>query len=90
MELDGTVLGKFGKAGKQLGEFGTVHAMDCKTDNDLREALKPTGRLGAGRGHAEQSLISTAEGQGWPGRLPRARRATNVRARSQMRRQATP
>jgi sugar lactone lactonase YvrE len=35
MELDGTVLGKFGRAGKQLGEFGTVHAMDCRNENDL-------------------------------------------------------
>ena len=35
MELDGTVLGKFGSAGKQLKEFGTVHSIDCKTDNEL-------------------------------------------------------
>ena len=35
MELDGTVLGKFGKAGKQLKEFGTIHSMDCKVPNDL-------------------------------------------------------
>lgn len=35
MELDGTVLGKFGKAGKQLKEFSTIHAMDCRNENDL-------------------------------------------------------
>lgn len=35
MELDGTIVGKFGKAGKQLGEFGTVHAMDCRKDNEI-------------------------------------------------------
>jgi hypothetical protein len=35
MELDGTVLGKFGVGGKQLGEFGTVHAIDCKVENEL-------------------------------------------------------
>ena len=35
MELDGTVLGKFGKAGKQWKEFTTVHAIDCQQDNDL-------------------------------------------------------
>jgi hypothetical protein len=35
MELDGTVLGKFGVAGKQLKELGTIHAMDCKVDNEL-------------------------------------------------------
>jgi sugar lactone lactonase YvrE len=36
MELDGTIVGKFGKAGKQLGEFSTVHEMDCHGgENDL-------------------------------------------------------
>jgi hypothetical protein len=35
MELDGTVVGRFGKAGKLLKEFTTIHAMDCKADNDL-------------------------------------------------------
>jgi len=35
MELDGTVLGKFGTPGKQLGEFGTVHSIDCKNPNEL-------------------------------------------------------
>src|SRR5579872_3163377 len=38
MELDGTVLGKFGKAGKQLKEFTTVHAMDCRSENDVLAA----------------------------------------------------
>src|SRR5215510_14893294 len=35
MELDGTVIGKFGKPGKQLGEFSTVHAIDCRNENEL-------------------------------------------------------
>ena len=35
MELDGTIVGKFGKAGKQLGEFGTVHEIDCRSDNQI-------------------------------------------------------
>lgn len=35
MELDGTILGKFGKGGKLGGEFATTHAMDCKVDNEL-------------------------------------------------------
>jgi hypothetical protein len=30
MELDGTILGKFGHAGKELGQFSTVHEMDCR------------------------------------------------------------
>jgi DNA-binding beta-propeller fold protein YncE len=35
MELDGRVLGRFGKAGKAPGEFSTTHAMDCKNENEL-------------------------------------------------------
>jgi hypothetical protein len=35
MELDGTIVGKFGKAGKQLGEFSTTHAIDCRNENEL-------------------------------------------------------
>ncbi len=35
LELDGTILGKFGKAGKQLKEFGSVHEIDCRYDNEL-------------------------------------------------------
>src|SRR5437867_754583 len=30
MELDGKILGKFGKAGKALKEHGSLHAMDCR------------------------------------------------------------
>jgi hypothetical protein len=35
MELDGRIIGKFGHAGKQVGEFSTVHAIDCKSENEL-------------------------------------------------------
>ena len=35
MELDGRVLGKFGRAGKLTKEFGTVNAMDCRNPNLL-------------------------------------------------------
>jgi NHL repeat-containing protein len=35
MELEGTILGKFGKAGKRLGEFSTVHEIDCRNENEL-------------------------------------------------------
>ena len=35
MELDGTIIGKFGKAGKGLGEFSTVHEIDCRNPNEL-------------------------------------------------------
>ncbi len=35
MELDGTILGKFGHAGKALGSFSTVHELDCHAENEL-------------------------------------------------------
>jgi len=35
MRLDGTVIGKFGRAGKLPKEFGTVNAIDCRTENTL-------------------------------------------------------
>lgn len=35
MELDGTILGKFGHAGKKLGEFSTVHEIDCRNPDEL-------------------------------------------------------
>jgi len=38
MELDGTVLGKFGTAGKLPGQFTTVHEIDCRNDNEVTVA----------------------------------------------------
>ena len=35
MELDGNILGKFGRAGKLLKEFGSVHEIDCRNPNEL-------------------------------------------------------
>jgi len=35
MELDGRILGKFGKGGKQMKEFMAVHELDCRTDNEV-------------------------------------------------------
>ena len=35
MELDGTVIGKFGTAGKALGQFQTVHGIDCRNPDEL-------------------------------------------------------
>jgi hypothetical protein len=35
MRLDGTVIGKFGRAGKLPKEFGTVNAIDCSSENTL-------------------------------------------------------
>ena len=33
--LDGSIVGKFGRAGKRLKEFGTVNSIDCRTGNSL-------------------------------------------------------
>jgi NHL repeat-containing protein len=61
MELDGTILGKFGKAGKALKEFSTVHEIDCRNPNELFvaeitawRAQKITLRPQAGRTTAGQ------------------------------------
>jgi DNA-binding beta-propeller fold protein YncE len=35
MELDGKVLGKFGRAGHLAKEFGTVNQIDCRNPNEL-------------------------------------------------------
>jgi sugar lactone lactonase YvrE len=35
LKLDGTIVGKFGKAGKLPKEFGTVNAIDCRSENSL-------------------------------------------------------
>jgi len=35
MELDGKVIGKFGRAGKLAKEFGTVNEIDCRRPNEL-------------------------------------------------------
>src|SRR5262245_44257724 len=35
MRLDGTMIGKFGKAGKLPKEFGTVNAIDCRSESTL-------------------------------------------------------
>jgi len=35
LELDGRIVGKFGKAGKPVKEFGLVNAIDCRTENEI-------------------------------------------------------
>ncbi len=35
LKLDGTIVGKFGKAGKRLKEFGSVNSIDCRSENTL-------------------------------------------------------
>ena len=35
MELDGTIIGKFGHASKQPGGFQVVHMLDCRNPNEI-------------------------------------------------------
>jgi hypothetical protein len=35
MELDGRIIGKFGKAGKAVGQFQTVHGIDCRNPDEI-------------------------------------------------------
>jgi DNA-binding beta-propeller fold protein YncE len=35
MELDGRILGRFGRAGKPVKEFGTTNSIDCRNANEL-------------------------------------------------------
>jgi hypothetical protein len=35
ISLDGKIVGRFGKAGKLVREFGIVNSLDCRTENEL-------------------------------------------------------
>jgi hypothetical protein len=35
VDLDGKIVGKFGRAGKQVKEFGLVNSIDCRSENEL-------------------------------------------------------
>ena len=35
MELDGTVIGRFGTAGHGFKEFSSVHQMDCRNPDQM-------------------------------------------------------
>jgi sugar lactone lactonase YvrE len=45
MELDGTMVGKFGKAGRQLKEFNGVAQIDCRSENELYVAENMNWRV---------------------------------------------
>jgi DNA-binding beta-propeller fold protein YncE len=45
MELDGTILGKFGKAGTGPKDFGTVHTIDCLNENEVYMGLVMNWRV---------------------------------------------
>jgi hypothetical protein len=35
VELDGRIVGKFGRAGKEVKQFGLVNSIDCRNENEL-------------------------------------------------------
>ena len=35
LELDGTIVGKFGHASKEFGGFQVVHMLDCRNPNEI-------------------------------------------------------
>ena len=35
VDLNGTIVGKFGRAGKELKQFGLVNSIDCRNENEL-------------------------------------------------------
>jgi hypothetical protein len=35
VQLDGRIVGKFGKAGKSPKEFGVANSIDCRNENEL-------------------------------------------------------
>jgi len=53
MELDGTVLGKFGKVGKPQGQLASVHMMDCRADNEILVAEITSWRIQKLRLHSK-------------------------------------
>ena len=55
MELDGTVLGRFGKSGKALKEFASVHTLDCRDPNTVYAAEINSWRVQKATLHPEQA-----------------------------------
>jgi len=45
MELDGKIVGKFGRAGKMLKEFDSAHELDCRSANQLYVAESANWRV---------------------------------------------
>jgi hypothetical protein len=45
VRLDGTVVGRFGSAGKRPGEFGLAHSLDCRSENELLDGELTNGRV---------------------------------------------
>ena len=61
MELDGTILGKFGHASKQFGGFQVVHMMDCRNPNEIIVAEIESWRVQKLMLKPPQTKISSAK-----------------------------
>ncbi len=57
MELDGTIIGKFGRAGKAVGEFATIHQMDCRDPE--RDLHRRNQRLALAEDPAQAAPMKT-------------------------------
>ena len=100
MELDGTIVGKFGRAGKAAGEFATIHQMDCRDperdlhrrDQQLALAEDPAEAAGheddepaVGGGIDEHARIIGARRHAGASALSAARSSRNRRAGDRVR-----
>jgi hypothetical protein len=61
LELDGRIVGKFGRAGKLPKEFGIVNAIDCRNETNCSSASLETGacrRLRCGQAADDKQLFT--------------------------------
>jgi NHL repeat len=61
MELDGTIVGKFGHASKQFGGFQVVHMMDCRNPNEIIVAEIESWRVQKLMLRSPETKISSAK-----------------------------
>ena len=61
MELDGTIVGRFGHASKQFGGFQVVHMMDCRNPNEIVVAEIESWRVQKLMLQAPETKISSAK-----------------------------
>jgi sugar lactone lactonase YvrE len=61
MELDGTIVGRFGHASKQFGGFQVVHMMDCRNPNEIIVAEIESWRVQKLMLRSSETKISSAK-----------------------------
>ena len=59
LELDGSVVGKFGQAGKLMKQFGTVNEIDCRHAERAVRGRSP--ELASAEAHSALKAQKTAE-----------------------------